>query len=162
MPIRAAQQKDYKYSYLMDMQALFQPALSDGCILYRLIHSFGDVSREEKENHYRLLKDFLWNTIEHYTTRVAAAKDEAVEATETDCIEDAAPEVPQAKKAWLEGPTLALLETLVATRRNTAAATTLSPTATANGKSSITSTYPEINGKIWGDSKLMAKQDGLQ
>ncbi len=47
-------------SYLMDTQAMFHPALSNCCVLHRIIHFFADANREEKDKHYRLLKEFLF------------------------------------------------------------------------------------------------------
>jgi hypothetical protein len=60
---RTAQRKDYHFSYLIDMQAMFHPALSNGRLLHRIIFSFQDATREEKERHYGLLTDYIWQTI---------------------------------------------------------------------------------------------------
>jgi hypothetical protein len=98
MPLMAVQQKGFHFSYLMDLQTLFQPALLDSCIMYRLIFSFGDVTREEKEQHYRILKDFLWKTIENLTSRVAAAIEEKSDVTANIEQESQEPTVPQTKK----------------------------------------------------------------
>jgi hypothetical protein len=131
MPLRAVQQKDFHFSYLMDLQTLFHPALSDSRIMYRLIFSFGNATREEKEQHYRILKDFLWKTVENLTSRVAAAIEEKSDVTANIEHESQEPTVPQSKKARWDDPTLALLESLVSTKKNTGVASALSPSATA-------------------------------
>jgi hypothetical protein len=50
------QKKDFIFSYLIDLQALFHPALSNGRLLYQIIFSFNDATREDKERHYSTLK----------------------------------------------------------------------------------------------------------
>jgi hypothetical protein len=60
---RAAQKKEFLFSYLLDMQAMFHPELSNGQLLYRINFSFDNVTREDKERHYNALKGYLWETV---------------------------------------------------------------------------------------------------
>ncbi len=113
---RVAQKKDYHFSYLIDVQVMFHPALSSGRLLHRIIFSFEDVTREEKERHFGFLKDFIWGTITSLAERVAYSMlsthiDGGIGSDDDSPL---VPEVPQAKKQRFEGPTLALLETLIA------------------------------------------------
>ena len=68
---REAQKKDFHFSYLIDIQAMFHPALSDGKLLHKLVFSFDDCTVHEKEKHYKLLTDYLWRTIAALAERVA-------------------------------------------------------------------------------------------
>jgi hypothetical protein len=92
---------------------MFHPALSNGRLLHRIIFSFEDATREEKERHYLVLKGFLWNTILGLAERVAF---KLLNEEERNANEGEQPEivVPQMKKQRIADPTLALLETLVA------------------------------------------------
>jgi hypothetical protein len=68
---RVGQKKDFVFSYLIDIQAMFHPALSNGWLLQRIIFSFDDVTREEKERHYNIVKSHLWEIITGLVERVA-------------------------------------------------------------------------------------------
>jgi hypothetical protein len=57
---RVAQKKDFYFLYLFDMQAMFHPALSNGNPLQKIIHSFEDATRKEKERHLTMVKGFIW------------------------------------------------------------------------------------------------------
>jgi hypothetical protein len=56
----AARKQDYHFSYLLDMQALFHPALSNGKLLRKIIMSFSNTTQEEKELHSETLTKYLW------------------------------------------------------------------------------------------------------
>jgi hypothetical protein len=68
---QVAQKKDFHFLYLFDMQAMFHPALSNGNLLQKIIHSFEDATREEKERHLTMVKGFIWQTIQGLAERVA-------------------------------------------------------------------------------------------
>ena len=53
---------------------MFHPALSNGMLLQKVIYSFEDVTREEKEKHYTTLKNYIWKTIKELAERVALKK----------------------------------------------------------------------------------------
>ncbi len=102
------------FSYLLDIQAVFHPALSDGKLLHKIIYSFTDASREEKQKHYDAVNLHIWRTISRYTQQVAYKK---LTNEQSDDEEDAddEPVVPQhqAKRTKCADPTLALLESMV-------------------------------------------------
>jgi hypothetical protein len=50
---------------------MFHPALSNGMLLQKVIYSFEDMTREEKEKHYTTLKNYIWKTIKELAERVA-------------------------------------------------------------------------------------------
>jgi hypothetical protein len=53
---------------------MFHPALSNGMLLQKVIYSFEDMTREEKEKHYTTLKNYIWKTIKELAERVAFKK----------------------------------------------------------------------------------------
>lgn len=71
---RVAQRKDYHFSYLMDIQSMFHPALSNGHLLNRIIFSFDNATQEEKEKHFGLLKGFIWNTVLGLASGISATR----------------------------------------------------------------------------------------
>ncbi len=107
---REAQKNVFHFSYLIDIQAMFHPTLSDGKLLHKLVFSFDDCTVHEKEKHYMLLSDYLWRTIAALAERVAFKLQNAQ-------VDDnlPAPQVPAPKKQRIEDPTLDLLETLITT-----------------------------------------------
>ena len=107
---REAQKNDFHFSYLIDIQAMFHPALSDGKLLHKLVFSFDDCTVHEKEKHYKLLTDYLWRTIAALAERVAFQ----LQSVQVD-DNLPAPQVPSPKKQRIEDPTLVLLETLITT-----------------------------------------------
>jgi hypothetical protein len=120
---RVAHKKDYIFSYLMDMQSMFHPALANGRLLQRIIHSFDDATREEKEKHYSTLKCFIWNTVMGLAERVAFQIINVAEKENAQSTNEAIA-VPKAKKQRVMDPSLALLETLVSTQATRPIATT--------------------------------------
>ncbi len=122
-----AQKKDYHYSYLIDLQSLLHPALSDCRLIQRMIYSFTDAQRDEKDRHYRLLKDFLWQTILDLATKAA----NAMQGGDDYGATASSPEIHTAKRPKLSDPTLALLETLVLRTAEPTTTTRTSPAATA-------------------------------
>jgi hypothetical protein len=71
-PLRAYKKKgnkrgqtpEYHFSYLIDMQALLHPVLSNGKLIEKMIMSFNDVTLEDKECFCESIKSHLWGTIE--------------------------------------------------------------------------------------------------
>jgi hypothetical protein len=112
VPRHQIQRKDLVFSYLIDLQAMFHPALSNARLLHRMIFSFDDVQREDKERHYSALKSYLWQTITGLAERVAFHN---ISADVDGDIGDNSDNViqPQTKRQRIEDPTLALLETLI-------------------------------------------------
>jgi len=53
---------------------MFHLALSNGMLLQKVIYSFEDMTREEKEKHYTTLKNYIWKTIKELAERVAFKK----------------------------------------------------------------------------------------
>jgi hypothetical protein len=74
--VREAQQKDFHFTYLIDLQALFHPALADGRLIERIINSFEDVTVQEKQRHFAVLTDYLWRTIATLAERVTCNLDQ--------------------------------------------------------------------------------------
>ncbi len=113
-PRHGIDSKNMLFSYLLDIQAVFHPALSDGKLLHKIIYSFTDASREEKQKHYDAVNLHIWRTISRYTQQVAYKK---LTNEQSDDEEDAddEPVVPQhqAKRTKCADPTLALLESMV-------------------------------------------------
>jgi hypothetical protein len=81
----------------MDMQSMFHPALANGCLLQRIIHSFDDATREEKEKHFSTLKGYIWKTILGLAERVAFQIINVTEKENAQSTNEAVV-VPQAKK----------------------------------------------------------------
>jgi hypothetical protein len=102
---------------------MFHPALAKGCLLQRIIHSFDDATREEKEKHFSTLKGYIWNTILGLAERVAFQIINVTEKENAQSTNEAVV-VPQAKKQRISDPALALLETLVSTQATKPIATT--------------------------------------
>jgi hypothetical protein len=121
-PLRAYKKKgnkrgqtpEYHFSYLIDMQALLHPALSNGKLVEKMIISFNDITLEDKECFCESIMRNLWGTIERLVERVAFRKltDGNEDVTETNVAPVLV--VPQRKRQRVEeDPTLALLESLI-------------------------------------------------
>jgi hypothetical protein len=65
------EEKNMYFSYLLDIKAIFHPALADGKLLYRIIHSFHAVPREERQKHYDALYQYIWEMIAKKMQQVA-------------------------------------------------------------------------------------------
>jgi hypothetical protein len=110
---RVAQKKDFHFSYLFDMQAMFHPALSNGNLLQKIIYSFEDATREEKQHHLTMVKGFIWQTIQGLAERVAFNRVKQEKEDKENEI-PVSVDVP-AKKRRIDDPTLTLLQSLIAT-----------------------------------------------
>jgi hypothetical protein len=66
-----AERKDFNFSYLLDMQALFHPKLSNCQLMKMMIFSFNDVSLEFRQRHFDTVKAYLWHTIKQLAEQVA-------------------------------------------------------------------------------------------
>jgi hAT family C-terminal dimerisation region len=110
--VREAQQKDFYFTYLIDLQAMFHPALADGRLLQKIINSFDDVAVQDKQRHFAVLTDFLWRTIATLAERVACNLEQRKDNNNDENLPP--PEVPLPKKQrTFADPALALLETLI-------------------------------------------------
>jgi hypothetical protein len=81
---RVGQKKDFVFSYLIDIQAMFHLALSNGRLLQRIIFPFDDVTREEKEKHNNVVKGHLWEIITGFVERMAFHKMSADEPAQNN------------------------------------------------------------------------------
>jgi len=71
---KRGQTPEYHFSYLIDMQALLHPVLSNGKLVEKMIMSFNDVTLEDKECFCESIKSHLWGTIERLVEQVAFRK----------------------------------------------------------------------------------------
>ncbi len=109
-----AERKHFHFSYLLDIQAVFHPALSDCKLLKRIIFSFSDViSTEEKQKHCSTVHSYIWRTISRQVQQVAY---NLVINTTSETEQPVVP-VCQAKYNKSKDPTLALLETMIPTNQ---------------------------------------------
>jgi hypothetical protein len=106
--------KKMKFSYLLDIQAVLHPALSDCKLLHRIIHSIPDASKEEKQKHYDAVYLYIWRTISRLTQQVAYAS-LTKEDTGDEIGEEEQPIVIQqeTKRPKTQDPALALLESMI-------------------------------------------------
>jgi hypothetical protein len=108
-----AEKKNFHFSYLLDMQAMFHPAMSNGTLLKKIIFSFENVMQDSKERHYAVVKNYIWQTILSLAERVAFKAMEK-QRGEKNSDSPVVIEVPT-KKQRIHDPTLTLLQSLIAT-----------------------------------------------
>jgi hypothetical protein len=63
--------KDLLFSYLLDIQQVFHPALSNMKLLQKIVFSFPDVTQIEKERHYKVISNYIWKIITCLVEQVA-------------------------------------------------------------------------------------------
>ena len=68
-----AAKEDFHYSYLIDIQSMFHPALCSGKLLEKVIFSINDVTQEKQQCHYELVTNHIWLTISCLAEQVAFA-----------------------------------------------------------------------------------------
>jgi len=108
-----AEKNHFHFSYLLDMQAMFHPAISNGSLLEKIIYSFEDVTRDDKESHYIVLKNYIWDTILGLAERVAFKRIEKEKGNKENGRPVSTP-APNKKQRILD-PTLTLLQSLIST-----------------------------------------------
>jgi hypothetical protein len=105
------EEKNMYFSYLLEIQVIFCPALADGKLLYRIIHSFHAVPKEERQKHYDVVYQYFWETIAKKTQQVAYKS-----SSNDDKEGEEAIVYPQNnKRSRLEDPALALIHAMVPT-----------------------------------------------
>ena len=107
-----ADRKDFRFSYLLDIQQMFHPALVNAKVLRKIIFSFTDVTTAQKEKHYKKVNKYIWSVIEHLMERVAYSQltnNPIQQAT----INKPRVEQPPGKRQRCHDPTFDLLESLV-------------------------------------------------
>jgi hypothetical protein len=159
-PIKAYQKEAYKelqpakddftFSYLLDIQQVFHPAMSDMKLRRKLIFSFTDATQQQKEKHYVGVTNYIWKTITYLAEQVAF---DISSKTETEIQQsDEAQEVivPQNKKPRINDPTRDLLNMLMESTEATEQST---EEATPHSKRlcpMMTSWYPMLKNNIGG------------
>ncbi len=114
-----AEKSHFVYSYLIDIQVAFHPALADGSLLKHAIFSFKDVSDEDKQTHFNTVYSYIWRTITRLVQQVAYqlhTKQNVAHLTEEEPIVI----MPQPKKTKHHNPTLALLQSMITGQAATA------------------------------------------
>jgi hypothetical protein len=109
------EKKDFYFSYLLDIQQVFHPALCNLKLLQKMIHSFSDVTVLEKERHFNNVSNYIWTTVSQLVEQVAydlltnttRKEDEPVTVLQPQSEES------QKKKCRYEDPTKELLFSLI-------------------------------------------------
>ncbi len=109
--------EDFHFSYLIDIQQVFHPAMSDLRLLRKIVYSFPDATQHQKEKHVTVVSDYIWKTITYLAEQVAF---ELLTVTEKNVKEhtqtkETAVCGPKTKKQRLDDPTRALLDILIDT-----------------------------------------------
>jgi len=63
--------EDFHFSYLIDIQQVFHPAMSDLRLLRKIVYSFPDATQHQKEKHVTVVSDYIWKTITYLAEQVA-------------------------------------------------------------------------------------------
>ncbi len=106
-----AERSHFVFSYLIDIQAVFHPALSNGSLLRHIIFSFEDATEDDKRTHYNTVYSYIWRTITRLVQQVAYQ----IQSKDTTSPSEEVPIIiqPQSKKAKYHDPTLALLHSIM-------------------------------------------------
>lgn len=112
-----ADRNDFAFSYLLDIQSLFHPALADTRLLRTIIFSFTDATDNEKNRHYNSVTNYIWRVVTRYVQQVAYEKLTCEEINDEESVHEIVPQSAH-KRAKYDDPTLALLETMVEMSRN--------------------------------------------
>lgn len=105
-----AERSHFVFSYLLDIQALFHPALTGCKLLKRIIFSFEDATNEEKTRHYNTVYSYMWRTIARLLQQVAHQMQN--QSCNQENEEAVVPE-PVDKRIRCDDPTLALLQAMI-------------------------------------------------
>jgi hypothetical protein len=99
------------FSYLIDIQAVFHPALANGSLPRHVIFSFEDATDDDKQTHYNTVYSYIWRTITRLVQQVAFQ----IRSKATTLPSEKVPIIvqPQSKKAKYHDPTLALLHSIM-------------------------------------------------
>ena len=107
-----AEHSCFVFSYLIDIQAVFHPALANGLLLRHIIFSFEDATDDNKQTHYNTVYSYIWRTITRLVQQVAyqmhSKASISIHSTEEPIVL-----LPQSKKAKYHDPTLALLHSMM-------------------------------------------------
>ena len=110
------EKKDMLFSYLLDIQQVFHPALSDMKLLRKVINSFTDVTALEKERHFNFVSGYIWKTITQMVEQAAyhlLTKSPGADQRKENERVIITPRENPAKKMRYQDPTKALLDTLI-------------------------------------------------
>jgi hypothetical protein len=55
--------KDFRFSYLLDVQQVFHPALCNLKLIQKVVNSFPDVTASEKEKHFNNVSNYIWKLV---------------------------------------------------------------------------------------------------
>ncbi|MFO0446634.1 MAG: hypothetical protein ACK51L_03100, partial [bacterium] len=107
--------KDFYFSYLLDIQQVFHPALCNLRLLRKMINSFSDVTVLEKERHFNNVSNYIWTTVSQLVEQVAYDLLTNTTRKEDEPITVLQPqsEESQKKKCRYEDPTRELLFSLI-------------------------------------------------
>lgn len=112
VPKSSAERKDFIFSYLIDIQSVFHPKLSNLKLLRLMIFSFPDVGSEAKQYHLNIVSDYIWRTIKQLAEQVAYYLIRNCKAAHQDeSTEQVCP--PPMKKQKVIDPIMAMLEGLI-------------------------------------------------
>jgi len=100
------------FSYLIDIQAVFHPALANGLLLRHIIFSFEDATDDNKQTHYNTVYSYIWRTITRLVQQVAYQMHSKASIS-IHSKEEPIVLLPQSKKAKYHDPTLALLHSMM-------------------------------------------------
>lgn len=118
-PKDSAEQKVFLFSYLLDIQAVFHPKLSNMQLMKLMVFSFNDVSNDVKLWHFTIIRKYVWCTIKQLAEQVAyhMLRESRLGGTyaELDCQDNVIHVVsPQpAKEQKVADPIMAMLDSMI-------------------------------------------------
>ena len=143
---RQPEKKDFLFSYLLDIQQVFHPALCNLKLLRKIINSFHGPSILEKERHYNNVSDHIWKTVIQLVEQAAY-----ILRTKSTTVDDNPrvinPAESQPKRRKYDDPTKALLDSLFETSHSELA-TTLDDTPSEIAAAEI-HYYKNISEERW-------------
>jgi len=106
-----AERSHFVFSYLLDVQVVFHPALANGSLLKHVIFSFEDAATEDKIMHYNTVYAYIWRAITRLVQQVVCPK----HAKNNSEHSEQSPIVPKppAKKVRSNDPTMTLLQCIM-------------------------------------------------
>jgi hypothetical protein len=105
--------KDFRFSYLLDVQQVFHPALCNLKLIQKVVNSFLDVTSLEKEKHFNNVSNYIWKLVTQMVEQ--AAYDILTKEPETAAADNIVinPDNKPKKSDNYDDPTKVLLFTLI-------------------------------------------------
>jgi len=105
--------KDFRFSYLLDIQQVFHPALCNLRLVRKIINSFPDATVIEKERHFNNVSDYIWKIVTQMIEQAAYSKLTNRPPTEAEPHTVINPSDVTIEKRKYDDPTKALLFSLI-------------------------------------------------